>query len=573
MKWLFAARLRPFVLLAGAASLVLNLALLVPLLYALQVFDRVFSSGGSETPVMLSLASLLALLLAYTMDTARGRALAWAGRLFDERLSLTALSSLLRQAAASGRADHHVLRDIAQLRGFLSSPCIHALFDAPWLPVYLLLIGLMHPLLGVAAALGALCLIGLNLLTERLTRERAAATLHAARDADQQAQALTRHAEVIVGMGMMGPALASWQSRQSTLLDAQDRLDAVSRRLAATARTSRQALQLLMLGLGAWLVAGTHASPGIMVAATLLLGRALQPVEQLICSWKALVDARGAWQRMQQRSAPEPASNIVMPVPNGELNAESVVFSATPGRAALIRGLSFQLDAGESLGIVGTSASGKTTLLRLLLGILKPQAGAVRIDGADVTRWERSAWGPCVGYLPQDVQLFAGTVAENIARLGAVDSHQVIEAAQLAHAHEMIRRLPQGYDTPVGDAGAALSGGQRQRIALARALYGDPRLVVLDEPSAHLDAEGEQALVEALKTLKLRRVAVVMASHRPALMQQLDKVAVLRDGVFDALGPATAVLARLQPVSRAAMPATLQPVSLRPVSLSMRMAA
>jgi len=327
-----------------------------------------------------------------------------------------------------------------------------------------------------------------------------------------------------------------------------------------------------MFGLGGWLVMDGQASTGVVVAASLLLGRALQPMEQLVGGWQALVDARGAWQRLQERSAPEPAPNMVMPVPNGELNADGLVFSAAPDRAALIRGLSFQLGSGESLGIVGASASGKTTLLRLLLGILKPHAGAVRIDGADVTRWERSAWGPFVGYLPQDVQLFAGTVAENIARLGAVDSHQVTEAAQLAHAHEMILRLPQGYDTPVGEAGAALSGGQRQRIALARALYGDPRVVVLDEPSTHLDAEGEQALLEALKALKQRRVTVVMASHRLALMEQLDKVAVLRDGMFDAFGPAAAVLARLQPVSGTAMPG-LRPVSLRPVSFSIRKAA
>ena len=573
MKWLFAKRLRPFVLRAAAASLVLNLALLVPSLYVLHVFDRALASSSIDTLVMMSLASLLVMLLAYAMQTARARALASAGRLLDEQLSLTALSTRLRRAAASGGADDDSLHDIAELRRFMSSPCLHAMFDAPWLPVSLLLIGWMHPLLGVAAALGALGLAGTTLLTERLTRQRADATLKAARQVDRQTQALARRAEVIVGLGMMGAALASWRSRQSTLLDAQDGLAAVSRRLSAATRISRLALQLLMFGLGGWLVMDGQASTGVVVAASLLVGRALQPMEQLVGGWQALVDARGAWQRLQERSAPEPAPNMVMPVPNGELNADGLVFSAAPDRAALIRGLSFQLGSGESLGIVGASASGKTTLLRLLLGILKPQAGAVRMDGADVTRWERSAWGPFVGYLPQDVQLFAGTVAENIARLGAVDSHQVTEAAQLAHAHEMILRLPQGYDTPVGEAGAALSGGQRQRIALARALYGDPRLVVLDEPSAHLDAEGEQALLEALKAMKLRRVTVVMASHRLALMEQLDKVAVLRDGMLDAFGPAAAVIARLQPVSGTAMPGPLRPVSLRPVSFSIRKAA
>jgi PrtD family type I secretion system ABC transporter len=288
-----------------------------------------------------------------------------------------------------------------------------------------------------------------------------------------------------------------------------------------------------------------------MVAATILVGRALQPVEHLIGGWKSLVEARAAWRRMsERRPARFNSAAVALPHPRGRLHVEHVTFTHSPQRPPLIKGVAFSLEAGESLGIVGPSASGKTTLLRLLLGIWTPQTGVVRLDGADIAHWDRDALGAHVGYLPQDVELFAGTVADNIARLGEVDSDAVVVAARLAHAHEMILRLPEGYETQIGDAGAVLSGGQRQRIALARALYGAPRLVVLDEPNANLDTEGEQALLAALKALKARKVTVVMVGHRPALMSQLDKLAVLRDGVLEDFGASAAVLPRLRSVPK-----------------------
>jgi PrtD family type I secretion system ABC transporter len=302
-----------------------------------------------------------------------------------------------------------------------------------------------------------------------------------------------------------------------------------------------------MLGTGAWLVIGADASAGIMVAATILLGRALQPLELLVGGWRALLDARGAWRRLNERARVSASGGALeLPAPNGRLQVERVVFGPVPMRPALIKGVGFTLEPGESLGLVGPSASGKTTLLRLILGLWKPQAGSVRLDGADISLWERGALGRYLGYLPQDVALVGGTVAENIARLGPVDSVRVVAAARLAHAHDLILRLPQGYETEIGEAGAVLSGGQRQRIALARALYGEPRLVVLDEPNANLDAEGDAALQAALRELKARRVTVIMAGHRPALMSQLDKLAVLNAGVLEAFGPAAAVVSRLR---------------------------
>jgi ATP-binding cassette, subfamily C, type I secretion system permease/ATPase len=550
MSWLFVAQLRRFVLLAGAASLLLNLALLMPSIYMMQVFDRVFSSRSVETLAMLSVLAFLALVLGYCMDVVRARALGWSGRALDRRLSPAALASVLREAAGmAGRANTDVLRDIAQLRAFLSGTGVQALFDAPWLPIYVLVICLMHPLLGLAAALGACTLVALAILNERLMRGRAERSLRCSRDTTRHAEALTRNAEVIIGMGMTRAAVGSWEARHDQLLDAQAQLGSASSRLSAAARSTRQGLQIVMLALGAWLVIDTHASPGIMVAATILLGRALQPVEQLIGGWKVLVEARGAWQRLSERPATQTTqSALELPAPNGRVEVERIIFSPAPLRPPLIKGVAFTLEAGESLGVIGPSASGKTTLIRLILGIWKPQAGVIRLDGADIARWDRDALGQHIGYLPQDVELFGGTVAENISRLGPVDSEQVVAAARLAHAHEMILRLPDGYETQIGEAGAILSGGQRQRIAFARALYGAPRLVVLDEPNANLDAQGEAALAAALGELKARGVTTIMVGHRPALMSQLDKLAVLKDGALEAFGPAATILPRMRPV-------------------------
>jgi PrtD family type I secretion system ABC transporter len=358
---------------------------------------------------------------------------------------------------------------------------------------------------------------------------------------------------VIIGMGMTKAAVATWNARHDQSLDAQKALSAASARLSAMARVTRQGLQIVMLALGAWLVIGAHASPGIMVAATILLGRALQPVEQLIAGWKVLIEARGAWQRLSERPAQAGADVLTLPAPTGRIELERVIFSVAPSRPPLIKGIAFTLEAGESLGIIGPSASGKTTLIRLILGICKPQVGVIRLDGADIARWDRDALGEHIGYLPQDVELFAGSVADNIARLAAPNAERVVAAARLAHAHEMILHLPEGYDTQIGAGGALLSGGQRQRIALARALYGAPRLVVLDEPNANLDAQGEAALSEALSALKARGVTTIMVGHRPALRSQLDKLALLNDGVLEAFGPAASVLKRLRPVAAAAV--------------------
>jgi PrtD family type I secretion system ABC transporter len=558
MRWLFAKRLRPFLLLAAAASLVLNLMLLMPAVYMMQVFDRVFASRSLETLAMLSLLVALALLLAYGMDAVRGRALAWAGGVLERQLSPAALRAALDRAAQPGRVrDADQLRDIGSLRSFLAGSAVLALFDAPWVPIYLLVITAMHPLLGASAALGALLLFVLALATDALTRRSAEAAQSESRAIQRHTQSLLRHADAIAGMGMARAALEGWRARHESLLGNRASLGERSAALSAAARVARQALQAALLGIGAWLVIGEHASPGVMVAATILFGRALQPVEQLIAGWKGFIEARAAWRRLQQPgTAAASEQRLELPAPRGRIELDRVVFGGSAQRAPLIKGVSFSVEAGESIGVVGPSACGKTTLLRLLLGVWAPQSGTVRLDNADIAHWDRDLLGAHIGYLPQDVELFAGTVAQNIARLGEIDDERVVEAAKLAHAHDMILRLPAGYDTAIGDAGAMLSGGQRQRIALARALYGAPRLVVLDEPNANLDAEGDAALAAALRELKQRGTTVVVVSHRPALMSQLDKIAVLRDGVLEAFGPVAKVL---RPVARAGATSERQP--------------
>jgi PrtD family type I secretion system ABC transporter len=386
-------------------------------------------------------------------------------------------------------------------------------------------------------------LLGLAVMTERLTRKHAESALHCGRAVTDYVQAITRNSEVIVGMRMQPAALDGWRERHLQLALAQERYRRRSTKLSALARMSRQALQIVMLALGAGLVIDAQSSPGIMIAATILLGRALQPVEQLISGWKAMIDARSAWARLSQKPAPTAPPKTALPAPEGTIELERVLYTLSPGKPAFIKGISLRIEAGESVGILGPSACGKTTLIRLILGILQPHAGAVRLDGADISQWDRAALGQYLGYVPQDVELFAGTIAENIARLSNVDSTRVIEAAQLAHAHEMIVRMPDGYETQIGQAGAVLSGGQRQRIALARALYGNPRVVVLDEPNANLDADGEIALGNTLRQLRLRGTTVIMVGHCYSLMLQLDKLAILKDGALESFGASSVLLA------------------------------
>ena len=532
---------------AAFFSLAINLLLLAPSIYMLQLYDRVLATRSKEALWLLSMLLLVALVVMGLIEIVRSRLLVKANNAIDLMYGPTLFRSMAGRAVSpEGNQYFYALSDLYTIRTFLTGHGILGLFDAPWLPLYLLVITAFDPWLGLTAALGALTLFGLIWITERATRGGIEESTRQARLASRVIDSALRNAEVILGMGMGRATVARWSAVNDEVLQRQMALTRVQSLLQACVRSLRQGLQVAMLVVGAWLVVRQHASPGIMVAASILLGKALSPIEQLSGSWRSLIEARAAWQRLQGLAMSERETALELPAPRGQIDVERVVYAFPGQRQAVIKGISLNLAPGECLGIIGPSGSGKTTLLRLLLGIWQPQSGTVRLDGADIGRIGMAAQARHIGYLPQDVELFAGSVADNIARMGPVDATAVVAAAQAAGVHDLILRLPQGYETPIGEAGAALSGGQRQRIALARALHGQPCLLVLDEPNSNLDAEGESALQQALAQAKARGITVVLVGHRPSMMRSVDKLAVLRDGALDAFGPRDAVLARLQ---------------------------
>lgn len=552
MRLLF-KQFRPFFLYAGFFSLFINLLLLAPALYMLQVFDRVLTSRHEETLVLLTLLTFGALVVMMFLEVLRSRLLAGAAVALDRRLGPRVLSSLLEGARQPGGTDNvHGLKDLGTLRTFLTGPAMLSLFDAPWLPIYILVIFLFHPLMGVIACVGALALFLLALLNEKLTRKPLEALQTEGRRAGRFVDQGLRNAEVVGALGMVQGVTKAWQATNRKVLELQQGSGQWSSRISAMTKFMRQLIQVSMLGAGAWLVIGLNVSPGIMVAATILLGRALAPMETLIAGWRTLVDARSAASRLQAFLVDDADAPGVttLPAPEGGLSLDKVVFAFRGRERPILKGVSWELAAGKALAILGPSASGKSTLARLIVGVWKPISGSVRLDGADVSTWPREQLGPYIGYLPQDVELFAGTVSENIARLGQTDSESVIAAARRANAHDMILHLPNGYDTQIGEGGAVLSGGQRQRIGLARALYGAPRLMVLDEPNASLDAEGEEALISALHQLKQEQVTLIVITHRPTLVAGMDQVLVLRDGSVELFASRDEFLAKVSLLSR-----------------------
>ena len=517
-------------------SLAINLALLAPSVFMLQVFDRVLATRSAETLLMIGALALGTLGLMGVLDFLRSRALAAIGVQLEQEQGPRLLRQVLTASArGAGRGYLDAMRDLAAVRAFLAGPGVLALCDAPWIGVYLLLIFLFHPVLGMLATGFTLFLFGLAWLNERVTRGLLGELQQGARQSARFVDNALRHAEAVTALGMAGAVTRRWTALNDTNHTLQLAANASGGRIGSASRFTRQAIQVLMLGAGAWLVIESGASAGVMLATTIILARALAPVEALIGGWKSFVDARAAWRRLKEviDLPVEGSVGTELPRPSGKVSVEQLVYTPPGGARALLRGVSLQVEPGQVLAIVGASGSGKTTLARLLVGVLQPNAGVVRLDGADLRGWDPQRLGAWIGYLPQAVALFDGTVAENIARLGPLDSESVLGAAKAARAHEMILRLPAGYETPVGEDGSRLSGGQRQRVALARALYGDPALVVLDEPDASLDAEGEQALLDALRDLRARGRAVVVVSQRRAVLSVADRVAVMKDGTIE----------------------------------------
>ena len=551
---------RPLAVVAGL-SLMVNLLLLTPAIFMLQVFDRVLSSQSGDTLLVLLLGTAIALGLMLMLDYLRSRLQGLVGTMVGDALSPVVAQIVVAQGARRlGRPPTEALRDIAALRGLFSSQGLLALFDAPWALIFVAVIWLAHPQLGLAALAAALLMLALALVNDRLTRRDIERVTHASATATRYLEASLANAEVAQALGMTGALISRWQTKSGEVAALQKPIARKSVAMAALTRAVRQSVQVFVLGLGAWLVIHGEASAGIMIATTTLLGRALAPVEQVVGSWRVLAEGRAALRRLTQLLAEADAQpeRMPLPAPQGQLTAQGLVFRVPKSDRLILSGVSLQLEPGEVLAIIGASAAGKSTLVRLLSGVWKPSAGVVRLDQADLAQWPREDLGPHIGYVPQDVELFPGTVAENIARLGPVDADQVVQAAQRAHVHDMILGLPEGYDTLIDAAGAALSPGQRQRIALARALYGSPRLILLDEPNSNLDAAGEAALAATIRKLR-GHSTVVVVTHRNALVQHVDKIMVLDAGRVQNLGPTADVLKALQ--SQAAQAAQVAPAT------------
>ena len=500
----FLRHFRAHFLYAGLFSFFINLTLLVPPLYMIQVFDRVLSGRSSETLLMLSLMSIGMLLLMWMLEFLRTLLLLGSGTLLDKLLGHRVIAGLVENAARVGRNESaHSLRDVSALRAFFTGNSIIALFDAPWGVLFIALIFLFHPLMGWIALLGALVLFALAWLNETLNRKQLENIQVNSRRSSQFIDQGLRNADVVNGMGMLEGFVARWQRLNDPVLAEMRSTGQRMGLITSTSKFFRQLMQIAMMAAGAYLVIVENLSPGIMIAATIIQGRAKAPMEMLLANWAALVQARAAFSRLAPLMQTEKEiARTQLPNPRGHLVVERVHLAGKTADRPIIRQAGFELQPGESLAIVGPSASGKSSLSRLIVGAWKPSMGAVRLDGVDVSQVDRSEFGRHIGYLPQDVELFPATVSENIARLGEIDSAAVVAAAQLAGVHDLVLRLPQGYDTPIGEGGYLLSGGQMQRIGIARALYRLPSLVVLDEPNANLDAEGEAHLIRTLQALK-----------------------------------------------------------------------
>lgn len=515
-------------------SLVVNLLMLTTPLFMLQVFDRVLISHSRETLIFLLLLALFALVILAVLDALRGLLLVKVSDWLEARLAPDLLNDAVATRLRTGEASVQGLRDLTTFRQFMCGSGITSLFDAPWTPIFLLTLYLLHPLLGGFALVGTIALVVLGWVNDQVTARPLQESNAAARKALSVAESGVRNAEVVEAMGL-GPGLsAMWWKAQAKALALQGSTSNLGGVIASLSRFIRMALQVGILALGAFLALTAEITPGVMIAGSILMGRALAPVEGSISTWRSALAARNAYDRVCDRLALAPRTTMQtqMPKAEGRLSIDGLIL-AYPGQAApVLKGISLNLEPGTFLGVIGPTASGKTTLARAIVGTLAGQRGTVRLDGVNMVEWQAAERGPQVGYLPQDIELFEGTIKSNIARLQDGDDESVVKAARLGGCHEMILSLPQGYETEIGDGGAILSGGQRQRIGLARALYGDPALLVLDEPNASLDTDGERALVEALQALKKTGATVVLIAHRPATLRNADMIVVMRDGAI-----------------------------------------
>ncbi|HTQ98628.1 MAG TPA: type I secretion system permease/ATPase, partial [Candidatus Acidoferrum sp.] len=543
------AAIKEHFIYAGAFSAAINILYLAPTMYMMLVYDKVVSSGSYSTLGALTLLITFLLLTQGAFEWLRSYLLVFASNRIETSLRDRVFNASFKMALLNpnSKASAQAIGDLTSLRQFLTGNGIFAFFDAPWFPIYLIVLYLFHPAYALVTVLAVIVMSLFTYITDIATSGRL-------KDANAEMGKSVTHlnnglqnAEVIEAMGMTTSIRKKQMQYSDDVLRLQTQASKMAGFLSAMSKTFRQLVQSLILGLGAWLALEHQVSGGAMIAGSLLLGRALAPIDLLVGTWKNFSTARAQYERLcalLQMSPPEP-ERMKLPAPLGSLSLEQIYVTPPGAKAPVLKNVSLQIIAGEILGVIGPSASGKSTLARAILGIWPPISGKVRLDGADITSWNRDDLGPYIGYLPQDIELFDGTIADNICRFGERDPDKIVEAAQMAGVHEMILRQPEGYDTVIGGTRGVMSGGQRQRIGLARALYGMPKLLVLDEPNSNLDDQGERELVAAIQRVKAQGCTVIIISHRTMILSVVDKVVVLKDGAVLSFGQREQILAQL----------------------------
>ncbi|OMG65214.1 type I secretion system permease/ATPase [Stutzerimonas balearica] len=549
----------------GFFSFFVNALMLVPSFYMLQVYGRVVTSGSISTLVMLTIIMTVLMVTMGSLEWVRSRIMVRVSTKLDVLLSRDVYRASFKRALDSGGMDASAqpLNDLTGLRQFLTGNGLFAFFDTPWLPIYIGVMFLFHPWYGWIAICSAIVLLCLAVVNERLTgraiadanKQNIAANLHTNKT--------LRNAEVIESMGMLHTLMGRWAQRQGKVLILQSEASDSGGLITSISKSFRMLIQSLILGVGAYLAVQHEITPGLMIAGSILLGRALAPIDLMIGSWKGFIAARSQYARLNeildlQQAEPQRMS---LPAPEGNVQVENLIVSAPGSKAPILKNITFAAPSGSVVGVIGPSASGKSTLARALLGVWAPQHGVVRLDGADINNWDKQELGPHVGYLPQDIELFEGSISENIARFGEIDSEKIIAAAKTAGVHEMVLQLPEGYDTVIGSTGVNLSGGQRQRIGLARAIYGSPKLIILDEPNSNLDEVGERALAVAIQQLKATGATIFVITHRTSILSQLDRLMVMTGGAINMYGPRDQVMAELNKQQVATQPHAVHAVT------------
>ena len=540
---------KDYFLYAGIFSAAVNILMLTPIIYMLTVYDRVVASGSMSTLVMLTFLMVCLLLAVGGFEWVRSMILVSASSRLESSLRSRVSDATFKRSLLTGGmvANAQPMGDLTALRQFLTGNGLFAFFDAPWFPVYIGIMFLFHPWFGVAGIVGATVMVALAYANESSTNNLMKEANNESNKASGSFQGSLRNAEVVAAMGMAHDIRRRQDALFNNVLEKQATASRKAGMWSGISKSFRLIIQSLTLGLGAYLALNQQISPGMMIAGSLLLGRALGPIDMLVGTWKGFSLARAQYARLQEllNQIPPNAESMSLPAPKGKLSVEQVTIAPPGSKNLVVRGVSFELAPGEALGMVGPSASGKSTLARALLGIWPCYGGKVRLDSADIASWNREELGPFIGYLPQDIELFDGTIADNIARFKNADSEDIVAAARLAGVHEMILHLPNGYDTIIGGAGGMLSGGQRQRIGLARAVFGCPSLLILDEPNSNLDDQGERELVEALRRIKAGGSTIIVITHRTMVLQSVDKIMVMKEGVAEIFGPKDQVLASL----------------------------